>query len=138
MNPQQNMGMPQGGMQGGPPADQVMKQMRSPMNPTDIAAMGQEQPVDMQNMTLGQFLKTRGLDVNGPVSQLVQFVQQSQQNANVGNKMKAMSQASPAEDPLAGQAQAMGGPRNAMPQQGSMPRGQGGSIEDLMRMKSGM
>lgn len=104
--PRQGQGRPP--MRGGaPPADQTMESMRSPLNPTDMAAM-QEQgpPIDPNQTTVREVLAMQGIDVDGPVSQLVKFSRKQMQNADMGNKMQAMGQSAPAPNPM---DQKMGG-----------------------------
>lgn len=68
------------------PADQ-MRGQRSVLNGTDMAARIQESPIDPERTTLREFLETHmGLDVDGPVSQLMQWQQRQVQTKDPINK----------------------------------------------------
>lgn len=127
MMPQQGMprpGMPpQGGGMGGD-AMGAVKQNMSIFNPTDATAMresGQFRP----DMTIRDFFAQQGVDVDGPVTQLLQFVKDQAQKASPLNKMQAIagqgaSQRAPA-GPQAGQ-----GPSAPPPELGSLLKGMRG------------
>lgn len=108
----------------GPDAGQVMDQMRSPMNPADMAAMSEQGPqIDPSTTTVRQLMEMQGINVDGPVSQLIEKVQEMEGNADMGNKMEAMAGAPPAPNPM-----------TAKMQQGGMPPGGGGSpgLDDIL------
>jgi hypothetical protein len=82
-------GMPPGGPQmpqGGAGPSPVEKNL-SMLNPGDAAMMagsGKFTP----DMTVRDYFKQLGIDVDGPVTQLVQLAQKQTQNANPINKMR--------------------------------------------------
>lgn len=78
------MPMPQGMPPGG--GSPVEKNL-SVLNPADAQlqfASGQITP----DMTIRDFFSKQGIDVDGPVSQLTDFISKQQQNANPVNKMR--------------------------------------------------
>jgi hypothetical protein len=78
----------------------------SAANPADIGAMaGGIRP----DMTVAEYLGKMGIDVNGPVTQLIQFAQKQVQNANPLTKMRNIA-ADTALQP-GGQPGPMPGPR---------------------------
>lgn len=110
-------------MRPGPDAGQVMENMRSPMNKTDMAAMmqqAQEAPIDPTRMTVRELFAKQGIDVDGPVTQLLQKAKQDMSNADPAMKAQAMANAAPVPNPLKGRGP--GGP----------PPGPGGMPEDPM------
>jgi hypothetical protein len=121
---------PGGPPMGGPPmpppggggAMGTMKDNMSIFNPADAAAMKESGEVNAQT-TIRDFFASKGVDVDGPISQLVQFAGDQVQKANPMNKMKA----------LAGQGAPPGGPPG-MPPGG--PGGQQGPPPDLSSMLS--
>lgn len=110
---------------GQPDAGQVMDNMRSPMNPTDMAAMQEQGPqIDPNTTTVRELMMMQGIDVDGPVSQLIQKVQEMEHNADPVNKAQAMAQAPPMHNPMQDK---MG----AMPQGGPPPGGDPG-LDDIL------
>jgi hypothetical protein len=59
----------------------------SALNPNDAALMAAKSPIN-PGMTVADYLKQIGIDVNGPVQQLIDFAQKQQQNANPINKIR--------------------------------------------------
>ena len=59
---------------------------KSLLNPADAASQAQSGQI-RPNMTVRDFLGSQGVDVDGPVSQLVKFAQGQVQNANPLNKL---------------------------------------------------
>lgn len=93
------MSQPEGMMD----ASATMEGMRSPLNPTDMAAMQEQGPqIDPERTTVRQILEMQGIDVDGPVMQLEKLMSQQVHNADIGNKMSAVAQAPPAANPLSG------------------------------------
>jgi hypothetical protein len=89
--------MPPGAMppQQKPPSsgtEDILRQGRSPFNPTDIAMEVQDGNLD-QKMSVGDFLERIGIDVNGPMSQLQTFMGRGLRNADPTNKMKDIAAA---------------------------------------------
>ena len=78
--------MPQMPPQGMPPQSPVDKNL-SAMDPTGAALMSAKNPVN-PGMTVADYLKQMGIDVNGPVQQLIDFAQKQQANANPMNRMR--------------------------------------------------
>ena len=109
------MGMSQGqgmgGMSGGD-AMGTVKQNMSIFNPVDAAAMRESGEITPQT-TIREFFAQKGVDVDGPVSQLVQFVQDQAKKAQPMGKMQA----------IAGQGQP--------PQQQGPPPDLGGMIKQM-------
>jgi hypothetical protein len=77
-----------------PPAQGYMGASKDPMrknvsimNPADLALMKQEGQFT-PDMKLGDMLAKMGLDVNGPATQLVEFIQKNVQNADPLGKMQ--------------------------------------------------
>lgn len=80
------MNMPQMPMQGPQGPSPVTKNL-SALNPNDaslMAASGQISP----DMSIRDFFQKQGIDVDGPVTQLVDFAKKQVQNANPINKMR--------------------------------------------------
>jgi len=80
-------GMPGGGMPGGAPGGDPLAQMKSQesiFNPAD-AAMKVNRGDIRPDMTVAQLLGSMGIDVNGPASQLTEFMKgQVQNKTNLG------------------------------------------------------
>jgi hypothetical protein len=100
-----------------------MESMRSPLNPTDLAVMSEQQgqQIDPQRTTVRELFAMQGVDVDGPVIQLVQKMEKDMGNANPANKMQAMAQSAPAPNPMdakmqGGSAGGPGGPGGAPPE----------------------
>ncbi len=104
---------PQAPPGGGNPMDAV-KQNMSIFNPVDATAMRESGEITPQT-TIREFFASKGIDVDGPVTQLVQFVQDQAQKAQPINKMKA----------IAGQGQG-GQPPAPPPDLGGMIKGMRG------------
>jgi hypothetical protein len=79
-------GGPPQGMPPGGGSSPVMKNM-SALNPTDAAMMGSSGQFT-PDMTVADYFQKLGIDVNGPVTQLVDFAKKQQENANPINKMR--------------------------------------------------
>lgn len=93
-----------------------MKKNMSIFNPTDMAAMatpGHPGQVDPQKTTIREFFGGFGVDVDGPVIQLIDFTNKQVDNANPIKKMQNIAGTSPEPmgPPTAGPAMA-----NRMPQ----------------------
>jgi len=125
-------GDPMGGNPGGNPMD-AMKSNMSIMNPVDMAGMkSPNHPgyIDPQKTTVRQYFQQNGVDVDGPVIQLVKFAQDQAGKANPIQKMRNIS----------GQGGGSpGGMPPPQPQAGGQPGGaQGGSgLEALMSEMGG-
>jgi hypothetical protein len=109
---------------GGPPIPGLAEQ-QSILNPADAMQMknsGQVTP----DTTVREFLEQRGVDVEGPVTQLIEAFKGEMQKANPINKMKAMSGGPPGMPP--------GGPPG-MPPGGGPPGGgpPGGGMDQLLK-----
>jgi len=111
---------PPGGMGAGPPgggpssAVAGIEKNRSILNPTDAATMGARGQMD-PDMPIRQWLAQFGVDADGPVSQLQQFMKKQAQNANPLTKMQNIAQSGGGGAPAGAPRPAMGG---APPQQG--------------------
>jgi hypothetical protein len=97
--------------------DQAVEQQRSIFNPTDAVQM--HRGLDVQNTSVRDYFGQLGIDVDGPVSQLVQFAQKQMDTRKPIDKMKAIAESQPL-------------PEQAPPQ----GQGQGGSFRDLLQMES--
>lgn len=101
--------MMQGGMpKGMPPGKSPVNDNLSNLNPNDASlqfASGQIRP----DMTIRQYFATKGIDVDGPVSQLTDFMAKQQQNANPMNKMRNIAADTALQK--GGQPQTMPGPK---------------------------
>jgi len=84
---------------------QTLKSNRSMFNPVDASMMGQEGEVN-QNMSVREYFAKLGVDVEGPVSQLIDMAKNQMGKADPLNKMKSIA----------------GGP--GQPQMGKPPMGQ--------------
>lgn len=122
MMPPQGMGggMPPQGMPGGDAMSKVKENM-SIFNPTD-ATMMRESGQFSPDMTVRDFFAQNGVDVDGPITQLLKFVQDQAQKASPLNKMRAIAgQGAPPAGPQAGQ-----GPSAPPPELGSLLKGMRG------------
>lgn len=72
------------------PTQQAIEDTRSMLNPTDLAAIKQEGEIT-PDMSIRDFFQTQGIDVDGPVSQLVEWNMKQIENADPLNKMKAIA-----------------------------------------------
>lgn len=121
---------PAGGMgarpPGGGPSAAVagVEKNRSILNPTDAATMGARGQMD-PNMSIRDWLGQFGVDVEGPVGQLQQFMKKQSQNANPLTKMQNIAQ-SGGGAPGGAPRPPTGGP----PPMGGAPPQQG--VQDLM------
>ena len=121
--------MPPGGMPEGPPPggmDPVanMEQNRSMLNPADAAMSLQEGKI-RPDMTVREFLQTNmGIDVDGPVTQLIEASKKQLQNRTAIGKAANMSQGGPPPGPV-------GRPPAVPPQRGMGPPGLGGLMEEM-------
>ena len=116
-------GQPPGGgqMGGGAPGGNPVKDNMSMLNPTDLAVMkgtGQVQ----EGMSLGDYITSLGLDLDGPVGQLAEFAQKQVQNSSAMGKMKNI--------------QPQGGPTPQMAQ--APPQGQPGPPPGMDSLLGGM
>lgn len=102
---------------------QAVSENLSVLNPTDIAVMQQNGMLD-PNGSIREFFATKGVDVDGPMSQFVEFAKREMANGNPLNKMKKIAGTAPQEAP----PQPGGGQAPPPPPSG----GGGGSIEELM------
>ena len=70
-----------------PPMGSAVDNNLSSLNPADVSlqmASGQITP----DMTIADYFKGKGIDVNGPVSQLFDYMDKQKQNANPITKMR--------------------------------------------------
>lgn len=105
-----------GGMSGSKqnPTQQAIDENKSMFNPTDLAGIAESGEVT-PDMTIRQFIEMNGMDVEGPVTQLVEWQMSQMDKADPMNKMKA----------IAGQGKPPGGAN--MPTQGQ-PLGAGSRL----------
>ena len=78
-----------GGAPGGAPGGGMMRNM-SALNPNDAAVMGASGQFT-PDMTVRDYLTKMGVDVDGPVTQLVDMAKKQMANANPLNKMRSMA-----------------------------------------------
>lgn len=69
---------------------QGLKQNRSVLNPTDLSMMQQEGEIT-PDMTVRDYFAKLGVDVDGPLTQLIEMGKQELQKANPLNKMQAIA-----------------------------------------------
>lgn len=111
----------------------AMKDNMSAFNPVDRAAMkspGHPGYMDPQKTTVRQYFEQNGVDVDGPIIQLVKFAQDQATKANPINKMVNIGRAGQEKG-----AMVPGGP--AAPAGGQAPQAQGSSLEDIMAQLGG-
>jgi len=124
-------GPPPGGPPpGGPPGGDVIKNNASMLNPADLAGMKQS-GMGGSGGTVRDFLSKLGIDVEGPVQQLVDFGKKQLQGGPPMNKMKAIAGGAPGGPPP---GPPPGGPPPGRPAPGGpppMPQG-GGGLERLL------
>ena len=109
----------------------AMKENMSAFNPVDRAAMkspGHPGYMDPQKTTVRQYFEQNGVDVDGPIIQLVKFAQDQATKANPINKMVNIGRA--------GQEKGAMVPPAPMAQ-GQAPQPQGSSLEDIMAQLGG-
>jgi len=92
----------------------VIRENRSMFNPTDASMMAQEGEI-RPDMSIREYFATLGVDVEGPVTQLIEMAKGQMQKADPMNKMKAIAGGPPQGQPP------MGGPPQGQPPQ--MPQG---------------
>jgi hypothetical protein len=122
-------------LMGDPGAKENVKSNMSIFNPVDIAAMktpGNPGQIDPQTTTIREFFDQQGVDVDGPLVQLVRFAQNQRQKANPINKMQGIAQGASGQafpgmtpDPGAAGAMANRKPQGRRPEVG---------LEELSRM----
>ena len=123
-------------MPGKQPDNQAMQALRgnaSIFNPVDIAGMrspGHPMHIDPQKTTIRDYFKQQGVDVDGPVIQLVKFAQDQAGKANPINKMQNMAQQGGGGMPVPPGGQ-------MKPPQGPPGGSSGGGLESLMREMGG-
>lgn len=125
-------------LMGDPRATKNLKDNMSVYNPVDIAAMktpGNPGYVDPEQTTIRDFFAQKGVDVDGPVSQLIKFAQGERKKANPIQKMQGIAKGSPsggAFPDMAGEAANPGmenrDPRGLKPEVG---------IDELRKMMGG-
>jgi len=111
---------PTGGTGGSGGAGQIMKEKQSFLNPSDMGAMSADGAITA-DMSIRQFLESQGMDVEGPVTQLVQWQMSQMENADPLNKMKAIAGQGGANMQSAGQPPRAGGglPQGRKPAMGA-------------------
>lgn len=124
MTEQEMMMQGQGQMPPGQPGmspEDAVNQNLSMLNPTDLAMMQQNGMFD-PNMSIREFFAGKGVDVDGPIMQFIEFAQREKENSDPLGKMHNIAAASGGGQP------GMGAPPPAAPP----PPMQGGGMEDLM------
>jgi hypothetical protein len=102
----------------GTPGKDPLKNNMSMFNPVDAAAMRGPMRQNLENMSLGQFIESLGMDLEGPASQLVDFGKKQAENGSMAGKMKNIGG---------------GVPGSGSPVPPSPSPVQGGTMEDLIR-----
>ena len=110
-----------GGMPGGAPGGNPVKDNMTMLNPTDLAVMKGTGQVS-GDMTVRDVLAQVGIDVDGPATQLAEFAQKQVKNSSAMGKMKNM--------------QPQGGPAPQAPQ--APPQGQPGPPPGMDSLLGGM
>lgn len=72
------------------PTEQAINDNKSMFNPTDVAGMATNGEIT-PDMTIRQFFESQGMDVDGPVTQLVEWQMSQMNKADPLNKMKAIA-----------------------------------------------
>jgi hypothetical protein len=102
----QMMQQPMGGK---PSTEEVMQRNRSLFNPADTTIMEQRGEISM-DMPIREFFAQRGVDVDGPLSQLAQLAQEEMAKNDPQKRMQELANSQPSPDPMAGgPAPPMGG-----------------------------
>ena len=101
----------------GKPGQDPIKNNMSMFNPVDAAAMKDPMQQNMQDLSLGQFIESLGMDLEGPATQLVEFGKKQAENGSMAGKMKNIGGGVP-------------GSGSPVP---PPPPPQGGTMEDLIR-----
>jgi hypothetical protein len=112
----------------------ALKGNASMFNPVDIAGMkspGHPMHVDPQKTTIRDYFKQQGVDVDGPVIQLVKFAQDQAGKANPINKMQNIAEQGGGGVPVPP------GGQMRPPQGGPGGSPGGGGLESLMREMGG-
>lgn len=104
-------------MQRPQPTEGAVAESLSIMNPTDIAVMQKNGMLD-GNTSIREFFATKGVDVDGPMSQFVEFAKREMQNADPLQKMKKIA--------------GSGGGQPPAPQGAPQGAPSGGGLEQLM------
>ena len=123
-------------LMGDPNATENVKQNMSVYNPVDIAAMkspGNPGYVDPEQTTIRDFFSQQGVDVDGPVSQLVKFAQDQKNKANPIQKMQGIAKGGQKGQPFPGMPQQAPGMANRQPQ----GRGPDVGLNELRQMMGG-
>lgn len=127
-------------LMGNPRASENVKENMSVYNPVDIAAMktpGNPGYVDPESTTIRDFFAQKGVDVDGPVSQLIKFAQGERKKANPIQKMQGIAGGAEKGGAFPGMPpdQAGGDPRTAS----RMPQGRSPEVglDELRKMMGG-
>jgi len=102
----------------GKPGQDPIKNNMSMFNPVDAMAMKGPIKQNINDMQLGQFIESLGMDLEGPATQLVEFGKKQTENADMAGKMKNIGG---------------GVPGSGSPVPPPVPPPQGGTMEDLIR-----
>ena len=78
-----------GGQPGGMPQGDPIRDNMSMANPADLALMQKEGGMS-RNMSVRDFLSSKGIDVDGPISQLEEFGKKQIQNSTMMGKAKSI------------------------------------------------
>ena len=101
----------------------------SMFNPADAAMMKQRGDIQ-PGMTIRQFMQKQGLNVDGPVDQLIQFAQQQMKSASPLGKVQEISGGAP---PMGGEM-----PQGMPPPGGGGPPGGSPGLAGLLKKGGGM
>jgi hypothetical protein len=102
----------------GVPGKDPIKNNMSMLNPVDAAAMKGPIQQNLNDMSLGQFIESLGMDLEGPATQLVDFGKKQAENGSMAGKMENIGG---------------GVPGSGSPVPPPVPPVQGGTMEDLIR-----
>jgi hypothetical protein len=103
----------------GVPGKDPIKNNMSMLNSVDAAAMKGPMQQNIDNMSLGQFIESLGMDLEGPATQLVEFGKKQAENGSMPGKMKNIGGGVP-------------GSGSPVPPT-TPPAQQGGTMADLIR-----
>ena len=100
--------------------EQRIQANQSPLNPTDMGMMVKRGEMgDPRQQSVRQYLEQVGINVDGPVSQLVEFAEREMPKANPLEKMKRIAGGAP--PPGMGAGPPPGGPGMGGPPPGGPP-----------------
>ena len=108
----------------------MIREQRSMFNPTDASMMAQEGEI-RPDMSIREFFASKGIDVEGPVTQLVEMAKGEMQKADPMNKMKAIAGGPPQGQPPQGPPQMGQSPQMPQGRRPQQAPGMGGLLNQM-------